>query len=280
MRKRIRIMKYLFQIIFVFICCQVRAHSEPIIRLNHLLIVVDSSTYDALTKSSFIKNEFGYSNHRKFENWEGFYIIGSNNYLEIFHPNSIAEEKLLAGENWTCFASMKSGHLASITYDSSYVRFIEDSNFKYLSCHLNDSISPFEVWEMNKKQYESWTNKKFEPGMSFNPVDYNSPAESDSAKNYLLNDVVNITYWVPRTDSLKTLHFFENCGYNKREKSREKLFLSNGTETITLDFSKGTDTLVVGSIQLSLNYVYPRKIYEIGNTSLSIVGKSALWKFY
>jgi hypothetical protein len=240
---------------------------------------VDSTTYTSLRDSEFIKNEFGYSSQKQFKEWEGFYITGQNNYLEIFHPNSIKSKTVIPGENWTCYSSLKSDHIETLSFDSTYLKFDEDENFKYLSCELNDTLSPFEAWEMNKLHYESWTKKKFESGMLFNTTDYNSPAESDSSKNYLFNDIVGITYTIPSVDSSKTIGFFETCGYSIKERAIDKVSFDNGAERITLLFKDEINTVMVNTLELTLNQSHAKKEYLIGLSKLVLEGNTAMWYF-
>lgn len=172
---------------------------------------------------------------------------------------------------------MKSEHVESLSYDSTYVKLNEDEYFKYLSCELNDTLSPFEAWEMNKLQYESWTKKKFEPGMSFNPTDYNSPAESDSSKNYLFNDIVGITYTIPSIDSAKAIGFFEICGYSIAERTIDRALFDNGAERVTLFFKDEINTVLVNSLELKLNQNCTKREYLIGLSKLVLDGNTAIW---
>ncbi|MDX2362204.1 MAG: DUF5829 family protein [Crocinitomicaceae bacterium] len=276
-------MKYILNILFVFTIGLTYSQQGPIIRLNHLLVVVDSATYSALCDSSLKTKELWYSHQKQLKDWEGLYIIGENNYLEIFHPNSFNGNPMLKGENWTCYASMKSEYLESLSYDSTYVKFDEDDYTQTLSFALNDYLSPFEIWEMKALQYETWTKqwtkKEFESGMSFNPVDYNSPAESDSSKNYLFNDIVGITYTIPSIDSVKTIGFFEICGYSITERTIDMVSFDNGAERVTLFFKDEINTVLVNSIELKLNQNCRKKEYLIGLSKLVIDGNTAIWNF-
>lgn len=272
-------MKYILSILFILTVRGSYAQNQPLIRLNHLLIVVDSTTYTSLCNSKFINNEFGYSNQKQFKEWEGFYITGKNNYLEIFHPNSIKGKTLVEGDNWTCYASMKSEYIKSLVYDSTYFEFKENDYFKYLSCKLNDTLSPFEVWEMNELQYESWTKKEFESEMLYQSVDYNSPAESDSSQNYLFHDIVGIIYNIPLADSVKATNFFEVCGYSITERTIDRISFDNGTEKVTLFFKDDCYTVSIKSIELKLNQNYMKKTYLIGLSKLILNGYKAMWYF-
>jgi hypothetical protein len=271
-------MKYFFSILLVLVVTGSHAQQEPLIRLNHMLVVVDSATYTALCDSSFMDNSLWFAHEKELNYWKGFYIIGENNYLEIFNQQSMKGDTLDLGDNWTCYASMKSNHFRSLKLNETYMDLEEDEDFKTLSFQLNDSVSPFEAWEMNQAHYESWTKKKFKAGMSFEPYDYNSKAESDSSNNYLFNDVIGINYSIPEADSSRAIAFFEVCGYSISERSTDEVSFENGVERITLQFEE-VDTVTINSIELKLNETLKEEELAIGSTKLIIDGDTVTWSF-
>ena len=60
----------------------------PEIFLNHLSIVLDSTTYSHLSDSSFISDKLGNikvkSTTTANDSWSGIYLLGKNSYFEFF----------------------------------------------------------------------------------------------------------------------------------------------------------------------------------------------------
>ena len=61
----------------------------PKVYLNHFFLMLDSSTYEAIVESNFIKNEFAHFETRTTvvennESYTGAYVYGENTYFEFF----------------------------------------------------------------------------------------------------------------------------------------------------------------------------------------------------
>ncbi|MGV3610702.1 MAG: DUF5829 family protein [Fluviicola sp.] len=275
-------MKYLLNALFVLIAGGACAQQEPSIRLNHLWIALDSTTYQAIRNSDFLKSGFAYSMEKQLTYWEGFYIIGKNTYLELFHPKSIVGEKLVPGQNWTSYSSLQSGSVNSLALDSSYINMEDDDHFKclnYISYVQDDTLSPFAIYEMKQLHYEGWVKKEFKQGMTFDPVDYNSRAESDSSENYLFQDIVGITYSIPSADAANAIDFFSKSGYPVKKRAKNCVVCDNGTERIVLLFKDNAGTVLVNSLELKLRGKYKKKKYFFGQSKLLIKGETATWCF-
>lgn len=63
---------------------------KNMVQLNHLYLVVDEGTYQAIKEAGFIHSlAYTYEQKNKAdgeEGWEGFYIRGKNTYIEFFYP--------------------------------------------------------------------------------------------------------------------------------------------------------------------------------------------------
>jgi len=150
--------------IFLIVCSGARAQTQDCsVVLNHFLIVVDSTTYQAILGSEILNSNFAYAHEKKLRGYSGIYIIGQDNYIEIFHPKSYLAEDLPIGFTWICQASL----FANCTekYDlpnNDFITYSADDLYDELSVRLNDaaykkdSSSLMTTWEINKKQYESW----------------------------------------------------------------------------------------------------------------------------
>jgi hypothetical protein len=73
--------------------------------------------------------------------------------------------------------------LESINIDNKkMIDYTSNEEFDELSLYFQDSTNLFTTWEMNKNHYENWSKKSFNDSVTFLPIDYNSPADSDSSK--------------------------------------------------------------------------------------------------
>ncbi|MCG8575323.1 MAG: DUF5829 family protein [Flavobacteriales bacterium] len=263
----------------MLLCGASFSQDKPAVQLNHLMLIVDSSSYEAICNSEFIQKQFAFSYHKKFGEWNGFYLIGERNYLEIFPEYDFTPPELETGVNWACLSSMKSGTLSTLNQNETVFDLEEDSESTYLSLTLSDSLCPLSVWEMKKSYYESWTKKEFKEGMHFLDTDYNSPAESDSSKNYMFNNIIGISYQANEKDSSLIRTYFEACGYTISSSGAKSLILENGFEKIRFHFSPMIKGFSVESIEFELDVPYPILKLPFGNSRLEIAGKRARWYF-
>ena len=235
-------------ILFIFLTVYSGTHAQAQdcnVVLNHFLIVVDSTTYKAILNSEILNSNFAYSHEKKLKSYSGIYIVGQDNYIEIFHPKSYLAENLPIGFTWICQASL----IANCTekYDlpnNDFITYASHDFFDELSVHLNDvvykkdSSALMTTWEINKKQYESWIKKPFNDSLHFQTTDYNSAAESDSSKNYLFKNITGLRLNLNQTDSTHVTNYLTLIGYTVQSSDKNKITFSNSIDFIELDFSK------------------------------------------
>lgn len=247
--------------IFLTVFTGVRAQTQDCsVLLNHFLIVVDSNTYQAILGSEFINSDFAYAYERN-KNWEGIYIIGQDNYIEIFHPESISNEYLPIGFTWICQASLFANCTEKYDLpDNNLIEYSSDENFDNLSVYTQDSMyyaqdssSLMTTKEINKAQYESWTKKTFNDSLSFLTTDYNSPAESDSSQNYLLKIITGLKINLNLKGSLSITQYLNLIGYTVESNVQNNLKFSNSIDFIELDFSENVEFASVNVIYFELN---------------------------
>lgn len=247
--------------------------------LNHSLLVLDSTTYHATVNSKFI-SQFAFSYEKQFQGYQGFYLIGATNYLEFFHPKSMEGKDLEKDDIWICLASLKANYLEELSLEKwSFIEYESDDYFNYLSLITEDSINPITTWEMKKKQYESWTKKEFHDSISFFPVDYNSPQESDSSYNYLMNDIIGIGIRLNPNDSSKVINYLKGIGYNSYSELNKNKRLSNGGQFIELHISNDNNSLSINRYYIRLNESVESTTEIIGNSRIECEGELAVWYF-
>ncbi|MCH2044099.1 MAG: DUF5829 family protein [Saprospiraceae bacterium] len=248
--------------------------------LNHFLLVVDSATYQAVLESEVVDSDFAFA-YEKNKNWEGIYIIGQDNYIEIFHPNSIEKEQLPIGFTWICQASLVANCIKQydlpknkkISY--SVGKAYDDLSVKVGRAKLSKL---FTTWEMNKKQYESWTKKKYHKSLIFQTTDYNSPAESDSSKNYLFKNVTGIQVNLNPKDSLSVTQYLKLIGYELEARSPNGLKFTNSIDFVELHFSEKVELASISTIYFALNQTQEERQILLGNTEILLDGNTGRWE--
>lgn len=251
----------------------------PKIVLNHFLVIVDSTTYQEILKSKILNSNFAYSHEKKLNGYSGIYIIGQDNYIEIFNPKSIQNEVHKPGESWICHTSMKVNYLESLDVSSKKMfNYSSNEEFDELSLNFQDSTNLFTTWEMNKNHYENWSKKIFNDSVTFLSVDYNSLAESDSAKNYLFNNVTGIRVSINNSDSTDVVDYLTLIGYSKIISNENKLRFSNSVDFVELNFNKDIETPSITTIYMKLNSENKSERIQIGNSELFIEGNKAIWE--
>jgi len=251
----------------------------PKIVLNHFLVVVDSTTYQEILKSKILNSNFAYSHEKKLRDWSGIYIIGQDNYIEIFNPKSMQNEVLKPGESWICHTSLKVNYLESLSVSTKKMfNYSSDEDYDDLSLYFQDSTKLFTTWEMNKNHYENWSKKTFSDSVTFLPVDYNSPAESDSSRNYLFNNVTGLRISINNLDSLDVIEYLTLIGYSKTFTNENTLRFSNSTDFLEIEFHKEELIPRITTIYLKLNNENKSERIQIGNSELVIEGNKAIWE--
>jgi hypothetical protein len=246
---------------------------------NHSLLVLDSATYDAVVNSEFL-SRFAFSYEKNLTGYQGFYLIGETNYLEMFHPNSFEGEQMEHGTIWICLASLKANYLEQLNKEElDFIEFESDDDYNYLSLMIDDSINPITTWEMRRNQFESWTKKEYNDSITFLPVDYNNPQESDSSSNYLMNEVYGIGLSLNPTDSLKVISYLKEIGYDSYSVFNGHTRLSNNEQFVELHILKDINSLSINRYYIQLNKFVRQSTEVIGSSRIECDGKSATWIF-
>ena len=253
--------------------------SADLICFNHSLLFVDSTIYEAAVNSEFISH-FAFSEEKHLTGYHGFYLVGKSNYIELFHPNSMDDEMNEPGTIWICLASLKANYLKKLNSEKlDFITFESDDYFNELSLLVEDSIMPITTREMRKSLYEGWAKKKYHDSVTFLPVDYNSPEESDSSSNYLMKDVNGIGVSLNPADNSKVIRYLKEIGYNSVSEFNGLTRLSNNEQFFELHPSENHNSLSINRYYIQLNQSVERSTEIIGNSRIECDGKSAIWIF-
>ena len=276
-------MRELFIFITTLFCFGTLRGQNPPVVLNHFYVSVDIETYQAIKASHLFTSDIALS-YEKNKNWEGIYFIGSENYIEIFHPLSIPNEYIPVGFSWICLSSLQPNFLEHLDVTNHpQFSFESDDNYDDLSVFTKDSIyvknsaSLISTMEMNRKRYESWTQKKWNDTLPFSPVDYNSPIESDSSLNFAFDNVAGLDLIVNTKDLNNLCSYLELVGYEKEAHSSSSIKYSNGKDFISIETSDEISLASIKSIHLTFDQFIPQKRLIIGTTVLQIFGKAGQW---
>lgn len=257
---------------------EVKTSSNPIC-FNHAVLVLDSATYYEVVNSKFIK-QFAFSQERQLNGYKGFYLFGKTNYIELFHPKSFDGYVEEEGGIWINLAPLKANYINNLNWGNlDFVKYESNDHFHDLSLVVSDSNNPIATWEMTKVHYESWTKKKYNDSIEFLPVDYNSPQDSDSSSNYLMNDVVGIGLSINPEDSLSVVSYLSIVGYEAVSEQNGLTRISNNDQFIELHTSKAINTPTINRFYIQLNKPVEKSTEAIGNSRIEYDGKSAIWYF-
>jgi len=272
--------------IFLTICSGARAQTQDCsVLLNHFLIVVDSTTYQVILDSEVLNSDFAYAYEKKLQGYSGIYIIGQDNYIEIFHPKSVDDEIIPIGFSWICQSSLVANCVEKYGFpDDKQIKYSSDEDFDHLSVSTEDSVyiqassGLMTTREMKKNLYEGWTKKTYNDSLNFQTTDYNSTAESDSSKNYLFNNVTGIQINMNLRDSLRITQYLNLIGYTVESKVQNELKFSNSIDFIELDFSENVEFASISVIYFKLNQRTELKHISLGTSEIVIEGNTGKWE--
>ncbi len=267
------------------------------IKFNHLYIVIDDYTYKYLFDSLEFFNDFARITESKVnagsESWTGKYVIGYNNYLEIFCPKGFEGGKL--GNVGFGFMPNKMGTLDSLysywkaEMDSVVLinRVFVDENgkshswFRAISIPDKDSL-PINIWLMENTK-ENMLFAGFTENELSNEIDY-----WDYSRHFAANSSQT------PLDSVKYGKLFDkvtslNLTLSDKELSFLRLYLlSFGFSEKAKTFSKddfqinylisNSHHYIVNQIDFSLLGTLPCEKYTFRNIELSVKGDKASLK--
>ena len=265
--------------LFLFLSLSLSAKAQDCsVVLNHFLIVVDSVTYQSLLSSELVNSELAFAHEKTLSNWKGLYVIGEDNYIEIFHPKSIYDDSIPVGFSWISQSSLKANCLKNYKLpNNDFIEYDSDEIFDYLSLNTQDSSNLMTTHEMNKDQYESWTKKIYNDSLTFEAVDYNSIAESDSSKNYLFKNVSGLEIILNQRDSLSISQYLQLIGYTLEASKKSTLKFSNGTDFLTIKFSMDTRMATVNTIYFELRQSTASRTIYLGSSIINLNDKTGKW---
>lgn len=279
--------------------------SEPFayaenIKFNHLFVVIDDSTYAHLFDSIPFFRQFAYTNEGGVdtgeESWNGKYIFGNQDYLEIFRPGGAENTEL--GDFGIGFMPNKLGVVDSL-YDH-WVEMSTDSIMKKqqtMVISVDDTIPWFNATafdDPDSLRIAPWVMEYTETVMhmsGFNDEDLKREISHAEYSQQRFATKNNIPY-----DSAAYERLYEKVSaldltLNKKELSLLRKYL----ETFNFEENDGAFTRadfeitytpsdiehrILNQISFELRESVPEQVYSTGKVSLSVKDNVAEMSFH
>jgi hypothetical protein len=255
----------------------------PPVYLNHLFVVLDPATYEALSSSDFIRNGFAGFEQRTTqagsgESWSGTYLYGESTYIEIFKASE--EAMFTEGNAGIGFCVEQAGGIEAvvraldINLESAEVSYYP----RTMMTEDKGEVPWFQVAQPEYKEGEAqnrlttWV-MEYHPGYlnTIDPHTYPVPGDI-SRKEYLkrffipdryLRDIVavNLVLNTERAESLSS----ELQAFGWKINTGEGTMICEGPG-ITIKVSVGEDSNpVITEIEFSLQKVKEgQRVYDFG----------------
>jgi len=267
------------------------------IKVNHLYVVIDDSTYKYLFDSLKFLDDFARKKEDTVnagsESWSGKYLFGKNNYLEIFKPGGMKGAKL--GNLGLGFMTNKYGTVDSLqqywtkTLDSVHVEnkmYVDNGKsspwFKSLSIPDVDSLK-VETWVMENTKEEmidaGFTEKDLTREIEFaeylkhrRAISHKIPL--DSVKDDKLFDrVISLKLSLSGKELSYLRKFLCDIGFTEKENS-----FSKDDFIIAYSVTESAHCLLK-EIGFSLLRSSPRKTFSVGKIKMNVDGDKATMIF-
>jgi hypothetical protein len=267
--------------------------------LNHIYIILDEATYEAIKSSDFLKTEFCHcqensntgANDRGPIAWTGFYLIGENTYIELFNQKD--QETLysiITGNIGLGFSVDRIEELEKIyelfkqTFGNSVNKSLMEKTvnginipwFYSVEATIKYSMLPkFDTWIM---AYHHDYCKKFNSNditrkgynQNYNAIPYD--------KTKLFKDIQEVTLLL--TDDIKKKFVDRQTilGYTCEESDGNAI--CKGPEITLIVKPSKNQTCKLTALHMSLNRtINGIRTYNLGNSMLVLEHQTATWMF-
>jgi|GEM_PF-560485 [ribosomal protein S5]-alanine N-acetyltransferase len=267
--------------------------------LNHINAVIDEKTYDEIVKSEFLKNEFCKSKEKtnadKDRSWTGFYMTGENTYIELFNnknKKSLREMKIAhIGVGFSVDTKDEFEKVLTILKQ----KFANNISHGLLEKNINGKLIPWfyhiefkdDISEMlHMDTLDAWIMAYHKDYLKFKNIgafdkesvtrkEYNSDLFD---KTKLFKDIEEITFLM--SDKIKR-KFIERqilLGYTYKEAEECTICCGPG---ITFKLKSSSNQICkLLQLYMSLNReIKDFKTYHIGNSTIELKNKTAIWTF-
>ncbi len=263
----------------------------PEIYLNHIYIVLDSSTLSHLSDSSFITQKFGNikvnTSTTAKESWSGIYLSGKNSYFEFFSTKGYKGATL--GDCGLVFMTTQSNQIWEIKKnwrENSNDSIVTDTVMKMqngiskpwfynLNLLNNDSIQPFQTYLMENTPEElsavGFSPEEIKKGITWSTY-MSKRRKAEFTKSF--NQFQSITLLINK----KEYEFLKKSllGFGLHQKGNT--FFNNQIKIKCLMDERFPVRLK--TIETDLIGLFPKMVIKIDdNLKVHVNGSKAIWKF-
>jgi hypothetical protein len=240
--------------------------------LNHFYVTPDRTTFEAAERSAFLSRFCAVEKRttvRKDATYTGLYLYGESTYLELLHPDSSS----FGAPSGIAYGVEEAGALDRVAAHVLAPSLDEVSRGEvpwFRRCRSGQPLEGLAEWVM---EYLPAFFRGFHPGL---PPPRPTIARSDALTRYaascgklreraegLLEDVVSLEIALAPNDA---------------ERFRRRTLRVDGVELRVAPASRGDPTGILAA-GLRLRRDAGKAVERIGSTTLSLDGKSAVWRF-
>ena len=248
------------------------------IDLNHLYVVVDLPTYQAIRDSDLVRSlACTYEQKNQAEgqlDWEGFYIRGKNTYIEFFYPQARYPKSTISG---IALGTDTLGQLEDIfqLFKSKYQNAMR-GNFSRNGRSWFDYVTVGDSFFQEKHSF--WIMEYSKDDFNENPQDisprhYNAE-RFDPSKSFL--DVTEVSIALNPIGLERLSSYLQTSGLPQLDK---RLYQTESGIKISL-LEETSERKGIYQLRFSVSKgISPSSNSALGSSSLIITDKQATWDF-
>ena len=283
----------------------------PPVLLNHIYIVLEPNTYNAIVQSDFVKSTFANGGERTVTattSWTGAYFFGQETYLEFYNPEKNTDpHNKVVGNSGVIFGIEQEGGSAALQYalrrtDSAFVATTATVLFpRKIGASATNIKAPNTpekevAWtyftqpnyqNQMQRRFKSWT-MEYHPKYLQSAYTDSKPAEHGiTRRQYLMRQydstklVRNITAVCIALDSVEKSRFIRELkasNYAVREGKRETNAVGNNCTFRIIPATASKQGII--EVRMSLNRSVPHQLYTFGeHSTLMLDEQEAVWTF-
>ncbi len=261
--------------------------ASPNVYLNHIISVLDQETGKAVGESEFIKEDLGSYSETTVKadhgsSWTGKYIMGSRTYVELFTP---VARKFKLGE-WgmglgveepggtdSCLMALRGKFRRKVTMFSRK-RLIEGQLVPWFRGVQFKPPTSFWIFEYLPDYMDAYKGASMSEEDKISRERYNRPGHD---KNGSFLDVEEVTLALGRSEGTILVKALSALGY--RIGGHLSRRVCQGPEVKIVVQPKGDSRNGVKSLGMVLRRDLGKKKVSLGNSTISVDGRRAIWEF-